>query len=397
MGVPQDHAARFQRAVRLLMSRPLLAAGLVDDDDFRLVRSMAGELREWFDRETGWRLQVDAQTIRLFKSSSDLGDATRPAHDRAGTAFGRHRYVLTCLALAVLERSDQQVTLGRLAEQLLVAATDPELLDAGFRFGLDRREERADLVAVVRLLLEWGALRRVSGDEEAYLASAGDVLYDVDRRVMANLLTSTVGPSTVAGSDIDTRLAVLTAEVVPDTDDLRNRALRHRLTRRLLDDPVTYFDELNDAELAYLRSQRAQITSRISEATGLVAEVRAEGIAMVDPDDDLTDVRMPAQGMLSHLALLLAEYVAARPDGVTLAELEERTRSLAAEHRAYWRKSATDPGAEVDMVRSALTTLAALKLVAVADGMVTARPAIARYALATPTIRDRTQREIDHP
>ena len=394
--VPQDHAARFQRAMRLLLARPLLVAGLTDDDDYRLVRSLSAELREWFDRETGWRLYVDAQTARLYKVVSDRLDATHPGRDpRTQLPFGRHRYVLTCLALAVLERADQQITLGRLAEQVVLASADPDLAAAGFHFALDRRDQRADLVAVVRLQIEWGTLRRVGGDEDAYLASTGDVLYDVDRHVLASLLAVTVGPSLISTADFERRLAALVVEVVPDTEDLRNRSLRHSLTRRLLEDPVVYLDELTDAELAYLSRQRTQITGRITDATGLIAEVRAEGIAMVDPDDDLTDVRMPAQGMLSHLALLLAERIAAKPDGVGVSELEQLTRELALEHKAYWRKNATDPSAEIDLVRSALTMLTALKLVTVGAGIETgndqvviARPAIARYALAEPTIRN---------
>jgi Protein of unknown function (DUF2398). len=55
------------------------------------------------------------------------------------------------------------------------------------------------------------------------------------------------------------------------------------LTRRLLDDPVVYYDELAEGERAYLIAQRHNITGRISEATGLLPELRAEGIAMVDP------------------------------------------------------------------------------------------------------------------
>ena len=40
----------------------------------------------------------------------------------------------------------------------------------------------------------------------------------------------------------------LTAEPEPVSDDLRTRAIRHRLTRRLLDDPVVYYDELAKTE-----------------------------------------------------------------------------------------------------------------------------------------------------
>jgi len=35
---------------------------------------------------------------------------------------------------------------------------------------------------VVRLLLAWGVLSRVAGDEDAYLSAGADVLYDVRGR-----------------------------------------------------------------------------------------------------------------------------------------------------------------------------------------------------------------------
>jgi uncharacterized protein (TIGR02678 family) len=396
---PADRAARIQRAARLLLTRPMLVAGRADDDDFRLVRTHAAELREWFDRETGWRLIVDAQTARLFKTVSDVDDPTHPARDpRSKAPFGRRRYVLVCLALATLERADNQITLGRLAEQVLLATGDAELAAAGVTFSLESRQERADLVAVVRLLLDWSALRRVVGDEDAYLGSVGDVLYDVDRRVIAGLLTGVRGPSTIDADAFDDRLGALLAEALPDTEEARNRALRHRLTRRLLEDPVLYYDELRPDELNYLTRQRSAITGRITELTGLVAEVRAEGIAMVDPDDELTDVKMPAQGMQSHLTLLLAEHIARQPAGVRLCDLHALTRELAIEHKSYWRKNAADPGAELDLVAAALSALVGLKLVTVGAGpepLVTPRPAIARYALAEPTIRTAAPRRED--
>lgn len=390
--LPADRSARLARAARLLLANPLLAAGVTDDDDLRLVRSHAAELREWFDREAGWRLVVDAHTARLFKLAPSLADDTHPARDpRTRAPFSRRRYVLTCLALAALDRADHQITLGRLADEILLAAADPQLAAAGFGFALDSRDRRADLVAVVRLLLGWGALRRVAGDEEAYLGAVGDVLYDVERRVIAGLLAGVRGPSLVDAESLDERLAGLTEQALPETDELRNRALRHRLTRRLLEEPVVYYDELDADELAYLHSQRAALIGRVTQLTGLVAEVRAEGIAMVDPEDQLTDVRMPAQGMQSHLTLLLAEHIAAAGHGVRVSDLHALTRRLAVAHKAYWRKSATDPGAEQDLVATALAALAALKLVTVEDGpdpLVRPRPAIARYALASPTIRD---------
>ncbi|WSJ71880.1 TIGR02678 family protein [Kitasatospora sp. NBC_01250] len=385
-----DAQAERRRAARALLAAPLLT--IVDEaakEDFRLVRKYAAELAAWFTQETGWRLVVDTETARLFKTPARLDDATRPARaPRTKVAFTRRRYVLLCLALAVLERADAQVTLGRLAEGVLTAAADPALASAGVEFRMERREERSDLVAAVRLLLEWGVLHRVAGDEEAYLsASANDVLYDVRRRVLAGLLATTRGPSTVTAAEPERRLLALTEEVLPDTDELRLRSLRHRLTRRLLDDPVVYYDELPEDERAYLVSQRHAITRRITELTGLVAESRAEGVAMVDPDDELTDVRMPEQGTEGHVTLLIAAHLATTDGPHTEAELVRLVRELALQHTAYWRKSAAEPAAAADLLTQALDRLSALDLVTRDADRVGAKPALVRYALAAPTIR----------
>lgn len=373
-----------RKAARALLARPLLQA---DDAAFVLVRRYAPELREWFERNTGWRLLVDSEVARLVKVAATADDHTHPARDmRSKQAFSRRKYVLACLALAVLERADAQITLGRLAEQIVLEASDPQLAEAGVTFTLDGRAERTDLVAVVRLLLDLRVLTRVAGDEDAFIRDTGDALYDVHRRVLASLLAAPRGPSTVEATALDERIAALLDEVPPTTDELRNQRIRHRLTRRLLEDPVLYYDELDDAERTYLVRQRSAITARISELTGLVAELRAEGIAMVDPAEDLTDVRMPEVGTDGHVTLLLAEYLAKRTDAVPLAELYGEVRRLTAEHKSYWRRATQQPGAETELVGTAVDRLEALRLVRRAGDAVVARPAIARYALTAPTV-----------
>ena len=378
------------RATRGLLRRPLLRHG-PDVDVFRFVRRHATELRDWFDQNTGWRLHVDTEVARLFKVGEPDADGIYPAREpRSQLPFGRRRYVLFCLAVSVLERAEAQITLGRLAEGIIVAADDERLAIAGVQFELNGREERSDLVAVVRVLLELGVLARVAGDEDMFVREAGDVLYDVERHVLAVLISAPRGPSTIAPHDFDARLRELTAEPEPHSEDLRTRAVRHRLTRRLLDEPVVYFDELSDAELAYLTSQRSALTRRISERTGLVAEIRAEGIAMVDPRDELTDVRMPEVGTDGHVALLITEYLAARADdersGCPISDLHALVRRLANEHQAYWRRSTRDPGAEVGLVEHALERLAALRLIRRTADVIHPLPALARFGLTTPTL-----------
>ena len=382
----------LRRAARALLRQPLLRAAGASGESLGLVRRHAAELREWFDANTGWRLLVDSEVARLVKVLPADADTTHPARDpRSGVPFGRRRYVLTCLALSVLERAEAQITLGRLAEGVILAAADADLARAGLSFRLEGRDERSDLVSVVRLLLSLGVLTRVAGDEEAFVRDAGDALYDVQRRSLAMLLAAPHGPSTIAAESFAERVQALAEEPVPESDELRNRALRHRLTRRLLEDPVVYYDELAADESAYLSTQRGAIVRRISELTGLVAEVRAEGIAMVDPDDDLTDLRMPESGTDGHVTLLVATELAERAGadpGVVVGEDELRclVRRLARQHRVWWRKDACAAGAESTLVATALERLEALRLIRREPGRVRPRPALARYAVAEPTL-----------
>lgn len=375
-----------QRAARALLRHPMIRS--TEDADYRLVKRHAAELREWFEINTGWGLHVDSDVVRLLREPATLDSATHPIAARSsGVPFSRRRYVLLMLCLAVLERSDAQVALGRLADQVVIAATTPELTRSAFTFGLQSHDERSDLVAAVQTLLDWGVLTRVAGDEQEFVQRSGDALYDVSRRVLSQLLVTRRGPSTVGGASLDERLHAMRDRGMPPSDELRNLQLRHRLTRRLLDDPVLYFEELDPDEIAYLRGQRAAICRRITEFTGLVAEIRQEGLAMVDLDDDLTDLRMPEKGTNGHVTLLLAEHMAG--SGLlehTTDALRAHIRSVTGEYAKYWRGGASEPGADAELVRFAIDMLAALHLIERTNDGVHVLPALARFAVTEPTI-----------
>lgn len=381
-----------RRAVRALLRRPLLTP---HDAEYALVRTHSAHLVQWFAREAGWSLYTDAGVARLRKVPGDLSDGTRAAMVPSGgkqirRPFSRRRYVLACLAFAALERAESQVTLGWLVERVAALAADEELARAGITFTMEDREERTDLAAVARLLLWLGALARVAGDEQAFIDRSGDVLYDVDRHVLSVLLATRRGPSLVAEADHDGRLAAITADVVPDTEEGRNRSLRHRLTRRLLDDPVVYYADLAPDERTYLDLQRGPLLKRLTEGTGLLAEVRAEGIALIDPTREATDYGMPEEGTEGHATLLLAEYLSGRlragQEATTVADAERRMAELALEHKDHWRKNAKEPGTERALTSYALHRLAALGLVRLSGDEIRPLPALARFGYAAPTV-----------
>ena len=380
------------QALRALLMTPLMTAA---HESFAAVRRHADELRAWFARETGWALHIERDCARLYKRPADLLDASRGL-----PGYERRRYVLLCLACAVLERADPQITLRVLGDRLLALAADPLLASRNFAFTLSAAHERRELVAVCRSLLALGVLQRVAGDEEGFVrsnaAEGGDALYDVHRRILAGLLAAVRGPSTwpseQAPVSLEERLASLVAEHVPDSDEGHRTALRHHLARRLLDDPVVYLDTLDTELRAYFVNQRGTMASRLCEAAGLVAEQRAEGLALVDEDGELTDIAMPAEGTEAHATLLVAEFLAGRSrvdaaGPISTSDVIAFLAEAKARYGSYWRKSAREAGAEDELALVALERLHKLQLVARTADHVRPLPALARFALGEADIR----------
>ncbi|WP_072389421.1 TIGR02678 family protein [Hyphomicrobium sp. CS1BSMeth3] len=392
----------FRTALRTLLMSPLLSPA---HEDFSTVRRQAEPLRDWFARETGWTLEAERGGARLYKRPADLSSATRGLPD-----YDRRRYVLLCLACAVLERAEAQVTLRILGERLLLLAAEPTLTSLGFTFTLAAQHERRELVAVCRTLLELGVLQRVAGDEEAFVHAGGDqadALYDVQRRALSGMLAVVRGPSTWRPEDapvsLDERLHALVTEHAADSDEARRTAIRHQLARRLLDDPVVYLDSLDTESRAYFANQRGAMALRLCDAVGLVAEQRAEGLALVDDSGALTDVAMPAEGTDAHATLLVAEYLASScrqqqahvsPTAQSLAEFTATTdivdflREAKGRYGRYWRKSAREPGAEHELAEIAIGRLEKLQLIVRNNNGVCPLPALARFALGDAEIRD---------
>jgi len=385
----QETRAERQRALRALLQHPLLSAAGSFAEEFGLVRRHREWLADWLNRYPGWRLQIESEFARLRKTPGDITDCTRPAVEpREETPFTRRRYALLCLALAALERSDRQTALGRLAEDIEnLVVTDPLLQSAGFRFDLLNYDHRRDLVHVARFLVDRGILVKVHGDELQYLnADGGDALYNIRRPLLTAALNVRRGPSTISNSTLDARISKMIEEPLPDNEDGRHRRIRTMLVRRLLDDPVVYYNDLDPESLAYLHRQRGLLLSQIQEATGLHPEVRKEGIAMTDSGGDLTDFALPESGTAGHLALLLAEHLAnhARQDRdatIGMTSLVRRTAELIREHRTRWNREASLPSAEINMTRETLARLEALRLVRRNEDGVIPMPAIARYAV----------------
>lgn len=381
-------AQERQRAVRLLLRHPFVTDRQPDAETFALVRRHGAWLQAWFRDQLGYRLAVETEQARLHKRPAPH-PLPRPARSRSGAPFERRRYTLLCLLLAALERTEMQTVLTALAEEVKVlAAAEPRIAAVDF----ERYAERQAFVDALRFLVDLDVLRLTDGDDSAFLDRSGDALYDVDGRRLAQVLSTTVPPSLVAGAGLDPE--ALVAEVYPPTDEGRNLRIRHRLMRQLLEEPVLARRHLEAAEEAYLTSQRHYLLRQIATATGLPVEVRAEGLAVIDAQGEMTDLAFPATGTLAHAALLLADLLAApgraAPAGrvtVPHATLQEEVAGLVARYGRHWSRAYRE--APRRLLADALERLAAMGLVVVRAEGVEPLPPCARFrAAALPARRD---------
>jgi uncharacterized protein (TIGR02678 family) len=396
---PRDHITEHEAqleaqrvaAFRALLMRPLLRT---DRSEFSLVRSHFSELRKRCADLLGYELVLRADHARLRKLSVDV-DVTRPASivpstkekvapDRWHPFTPRH-YALFALTLAALERTPPQTTISLLARSVGELARE-EAIPLDF----ERREHRKALAEAVELLVHLGVLVLEDGESDVWVRSDSrgeEALYAVRHGELSDLLVARRLSACSSAADV-----ISTAEDYPPTDEGRRNRLRHRLARRLVEEPVLYLDELPEDERAYYASsQRPHLDARVAEFTGLQAERRLEGTAMVEPAQQsraLTDLRFPFKLTDRQVALLLCVPLTEAHDegqnGLSRAWLMREVRLLVERYGANWGRSA-NPDEVSALLDEALRVLVAMKLVAIDDELVRPRPALARFQ--SPEVR----------
>lgn len=389
--------AEIARGVRQLLADPLI----VEHDApevFDVVRRRRDPIAKWFDYYCGWTLIVEPRLgyARLVKVRAAL-DPTRPARRlRSGRAeFDRLRYVLLCVAAAELCTAPV-TTIGLLADRVRAAtAEDPLLAD----FDTTMRTHRMAFVDVLHVLEAFGVLQVIDGATDSYVDSgAAKVLFHVDVTLLLRLLAAPTGPSQlgIPATEVPVRLDGLLTELVRErrygpagasgkhadssgvSDTQRNLWLRHSVFRRLVDDPVVYFDDLTADERAYLASPTGrQLLRRAADQGGFVLEERAEGVLFVDPDGIATDTRFPDDAATAKVAALL--LLDAMPGPTTEEQLRRAAAELLTRFPRWARTYQADEGAR-QLVIDALAVLRSFGLVRTQrSGLVIPLPAAARY------------------
>ncbi|MFU8840764.1 MAG: TIGR02678 family protein [Nitriliruptoraceae bacterium] len=424
--------ADYQRAVRLLLLHPLVTTTFPDRAALPLVRRFSVQLADDLATLAGYRLELAATCARLLRPIDRIDDTQRLVRRRDRKPFDRRRYAYLALVLAALGRAGTQVALTELADALKRRAAEIE----GLGFDPDQYRHRLAFVDVVRHLLELGGLREVEVSTIDWVRDpeAGEALYDLDRDVLHLVAV----PPRVLQHVTSVR-ALLSDDGRSDNADTstaaRRAATRRRLARLLLEHPVVYLDDLDDAARTYLIQQGRALGEDLRRLTGGQLERRAEGTALIDATGGFSDRRFPSGGTVAQVALLLADDMSTavgadgspevatatvphlddrtgeacdrldaarptpprsadeaaasdpephgagreRPQGPLLTDawLQERVEQLCTTHgRRFAADLRDDPPA---LTAAALEVLASFDLVRQVPGGVVARPALARY------------------
>ncbi|MBY8860499.1 TIGR02678 family protein [Nocardia sp. CA2R105] len=293
----------YQRAARVILANHLVTRSYPDRIALPLLRRWATELREDLAELFGYRLEVTETTARLFPVLDRL-DSGRPARTPGDRLFDRRRYAYLSLALAALGRAGDQITLSELADQVASYATRVD----GLELSTDRAADRDAFVDAVAWLGARGALTLADGDAGGWAADpeAGEALYDIDRAVVFAIFRP---PRVLQHLQSVRGLFEDESDSGPGVSTPQARAADARRVRRaLVERPVVYAQELTESERVQLGTEK--VVAEVELLTGLRAERRAEGVALIDTSGRFSDVRFPSTGTLAQVALLLVGEIA---------------------------------------------------------------------------------------
>ncbi|WP_051711054.1 DUF2398 family protein [Streptomyces sp. NRRL S-350] len=261
-------------AARLLLAHPLVTASGPHADGFPLIRRHRAWLAERFDTLLGYRLDVGPWHARLCKAGLGAGAARRLEHPATGTPFTPGAYAQLALALALLVDAPERLGYRRLLDAMRTAAP-----------GLAADPGEVDMALAA--LAGW----QVLGDLPADPADDTFVL-TVDRELARAV---PAGPPALAADAAD--LIRRASEAEPAT------AVR----RLLAETPAVLTADLPESHRGWLHEHRLSGPAALAEFLGLEVELRAEGVALLDPAAELTDLALPGAGTLAQATQLLVE------------------------------------------------------------------------------------------
>lgn len=346
-------------ACRHLVMQPLVLAER-EPEAFRLVRRHEQQLDRWFTQRFGYRLQVTADTARLFKATYSPRRRHLQTAAAQPRALSQRELLMLTLVLAAVAAGPDVISLRDLIPEIRSASADGEITLT------DEPADRRALVVALRWMIQHGLATELHDHIDRYVDDeAADAILRIRPDRVALLPLPALARSTTV-AELEDRSA----------DGTSTRAW---MRCQLLEEPVLYRSDLDDAEWAELRRRLSEETAIFAEMFGVDVEARAEGLAVIDPAGALSDSAFPRGGTVGHAALLLLERLTSGSTGpVGRADVVAIVAELAAGHRRYWSQLADDPEHLAEQV---LTLLEDHRLVSSHESVVEVLPAAWRYAV----------------
>lgn len=292
-------AGERQAAARRLLADPIVTAR-THPEDFAVVWSHSEWLIQQFDRVLGYELTVADEHARLTKTGL-VRSVTRPLRRASGASATPRVYSYLALCLAALVESGPTLAVSRLASDVRDAASEAGLnLDPTSRMG-----ERRAFTAAVRHLTDLGA---VSAHEDSPPVTAAEGFGNAVLRVHTDVVRHVVAHPPHATSE--PREFLQTAEA----DDPHGDAAAEVALRRLIaETAVVYRDDLSERQRDRLGRHQWRAVAELGALLGCDAEIRAEGVALVMPDDVENEriTTFPSSDPAGQAALLLLERLIA--------------------------------------------------------------------------------------
>ena len=368
-------AAELRAAACRLVTQPLLAAE-DDPDAFRLIRRHEQQLDRWFTQRFGYRLQLTVDTARLYKTTIVASRRPLRATTTKQRPFSVREYTMLALVLAATSSGPTVTSLRDLLQDVRSAATEADVIIT------DEPADRRALVTAMRWLIAHGIATEMHNRVDRYVGDAGaDAVLQIrpDRAALLPL-------PALARAD--------TPQELQDRPD-RTTATRQWMRATLLEEPVLYRADLSDDEWGELRRRLGGESAIFEEMFGAYLEARFEGIAVIDPDDDLTDSQFPRTGTEGHTALLLVDRLVQTDNTVmSKADFVAAVAALAAERRPYLSQLADNPER---LSVEVLSLLEDHRLAEFANGTFRLLPAAWRYQadvnIADPEAEDGFEQE----
>jgi uncharacterized protein (TIGR02678 family) len=362
MSDPQATTDR-RRAARHLVQHPLTTAE-GHPELFRLIRRHERELDRWFTQRLGYRLHLSADTARLYKTAVVPEGRPLLTAKTQPRPLRRREYVYLALILAAVAAGPRVISLRDLVERVRSAAAEAEVT-----ISEDASERRA-LINAMEWLIATGVAVELHERVARYATEDdADAVIGVD-------------PDRVALLPLPALASAATAAELVDRSD-RRAVSRQWMRAWLVEEPVLLRDDLDDHEWVELRRRLGEETDLLDEMFGLIVEARAEGVAAIDPDGDLSDRPFPTTRTVGHAALLLIERLAGHDRPVTMGEVTAAVADLAGRYRRYWAKVADDPGR---LAVEAVDLLAAVRLARRNGDLVELLPPAHRYLVDAEVI-----------